>query len=153
MEVERGQATSTAISIYPRCEHVLAARAAPPSAPHPQPSFTHSYSTYSYFTQDALTTSYNTFPYITSHPCHRLAIQQILHLSLLTLSLDMANLHPQTLQPTSTPPTLTAIAIGNGLMLELDVMSGTAVRPRSELVWVAIVSNAADRVWESSAVI
>jgi hypothetical protein len=136
MEVERGQATSTAISIYPRCGHVLAARAPPPSAPHPQLGFTHSYFTHSYLTQDALTTSCNTFPYIDSHPYHRLAIQQILHLSLLTFNLDMANLHqsPQTLQPTSTPPTLTAIAIGNGLMLELDVMSGTAVRPRSELV-------------------
>jgi hypothetical protein len=56
-------------------------------------------------------------------------------------------------QGTSTPPSLTMIDIGNGLMLALLVMSGTAARPRSDEVCVAIVSNASVSEAESADVI
>ena len=45
-------------------------------------------------------------------------------------------MHPG--QPTSTPPTLTTILIGNGEMLCASVMRGTAILPRSEELYVSI---------------
>jgi hypothetical protein len=43
--------------------------------------------------------------------------------------------------PTSTPPTVTVIFIGNGDIPVLVVIGGTALRPRSDDVCVRIVSS------------
>jgi hypothetical protein len=48
--------------------------------------------------------------------------------------------------PSSTPPTLTVIFTGNGDIPLAFVINGTAVRPRSDEVWVSIVCNDLDSV-------
>ena len=48
--------------------------------------------------------------------------------------------------PVSTPSTLTVIRMGNGEMPVALVMSGTAVRPNSDEVWVSMTRRALVRV-------
>ena len=52
---------------------------------------------------------------------------------------------------TTTPPTVTAILIGKGDMLDASVMRGTAARPRSDEAWASITCRLFVSVPASSA--
>jgi hypothetical protein len=57
------------------------------------------------------------------------------------------------LHPTSAPPTFTTIAIGNGEMPVFVVICGTAARPRSDDVYIAMVSSESVSTFDRSDVI